>query len=78
MWSGPNGFIANKSGRITAIPTSSDGHIHNSTYIYCRKFLHTNCFLYINHHSIDACIAKAYKFCKLLCFSFPLYLYTYS
>ena len=30
-WNGPNGDIANESGRITVIPTTSDGHIHTST-----------------------------------------------
>ena len=30
-WSGPNGIIANESGRMTVIPTTSDGHIHIST-----------------------------------------------
>ena len=30
-WNGPNGDIANESGRMTVIPTTSDGHIHTST-----------------------------------------------
>ena len=31
-WTGPNGVIANESGRITVTPTTySDGHIHTST-----------------------------------------------
>ena len=30
-WNGPNGDIANESGRMTVIPTISDGHIHTST-----------------------------------------------
>ena len=30
-WNGPYGDIANESGRITVIPTISDGHIHTST-----------------------------------------------
>ena len=30
-WNGPNGVIANESGRIIVIPTTSDGHIHTST-----------------------------------------------
>ena len=30
-WNGPNGVIANESGRITVIRTTSDGLIHTST-----------------------------------------------
>ena len=29
-WNGPYGDIANESGRITVIPTISNGHIHTS------------------------------------------------
>ena len=64
-WNRPNGVIANESGRMTVIPTTSDGHIHTSTLQ----------FLYISEEDKDTsynCTASFYGEYESLTESFTI------